>query len=90
MGGPIEEPSPENTLRTQVWLFQAPIFRLFHLETPAVAVFFLVTGYAISYRSLQLMSRLTDPASRKSLYSGLLASVFRWSFQLYLPYPALP
>jgi peptidoglycan/LPS O-acetylase OafA/YrhL len=67
------------------WLFQLPILRLFYSGTLAVLVFFLVAGYAISYRSLQLMSRPTDPTSQKSLYSGLSASVFRRFFRLYLP-----
>ena len=67
------------------WLFQLPILRLFYSGSLAVLVFFLVAGYAISYRSLQLMSRPTDPTSQKSLYSGLSASVFRRFFRLYLP-----
>jgi peptidoglycan/LPS O-acetylase OafA/YrhL len=67
------------------WFFQFPIFRLFYSGGLAVLVFFLVAGYAISYRSLQLMSLPTEPTSQKSLYSGLSASMFRRFFRLYLP-----
>ena len=67
------------------WIFQLPILRLAYSGSEAVLVFFLVAGYAISYRSLQLMSRHDDAASQKSLYMGLSASIFRRFFRLYLP-----
>ncbi len=68
-----------------LWIFQLPILRLFYAGSEAVLVFFLVAGYAISYRSLQLMSRPDDAASQKSLYFGLSASIFRRFLRLYLP-----
>jgi Acyltransferase family len=67
------------------WLFQLSVFRLFYSGQLAALVFSLAAGYAISYRSPQLMSRPDDSASQKSLYSGLSASVFRRFFQFYLP-----
>jgi hypothetical protein len=59
------------------WLIQLPVFRLVSSRQLAVLVFFLVAGYALSYRPLQKLSQLDDSTSQKCLYSGASASVFR-------------
>ena len=72
------------------WLFQLPIFRLSNSGTLAVLVFFLVAGYTNSYRLLQLNVPPYRSSFTKVAIFRLSASVYRWSFRLYLPCPALP
>lgn len=47
----------------------------------AVSVFFVISGYALTYKSLVLMRR----KQWDELYNGLCSSLFRRGFRLYLP-----
>lgn len=58
-----------------------PIIRLLYGGTAAVSVFFVISGYALSYRPLKLIrSRNT-----KDLYNTMSSLVFRRLFRLYIP-----
>ncbi|KAB8336730.1 hypothetical protein FH972_021039 [Carpinus fangiana] len=63
------------------WLIQLPIIRAFYSGPPAVSIFFVISGYALSYKPLKQM--------RAYQYDGLLqtmsSSTFRRAFRLYLP-----
>lgn len=62
-------------------LLQLPVIRLFYSGPPMVAIFFVISGYALSYKPLKQM--------RKHEYEGLLStlssSVFRRALRLFLP-----
>jgi peptidoglycan/LPS O-acetylase OafA/YrhL len=62
-------------------LFQLPIIRLFHSGIPMVSIFFVVSGYALSYRPLALI--------RHGLWADLLdnmsSAIFRRGMRLFLP-----
>ena len=63
------------------WPIQLPIVKLFYSGPPAVALFFVISGYALSYKPLRQM--------RARQYDGLMvtmsSAVFRRSFRLFLP-----
>lgn len=63
------------------WLIQLPIVRLFYSGPPMVSIFFVVSGYALSYKPVRQM--------RARQYDGLLqtmsSSAFRRAFRLFLP-----
>jgi len=63
------------------YLFQLPIIRLFYSGPPMVAIFFIISGYALSYKPLKQM--------RSRQFEGLLhtlsSSVFRRGLRLYVP-----
>lgn len=62
-------------------LLQLPIVRLFYSGPPMVAIFFVISGYALSYKPLKQM--------RNKEYAGLLStlssSIFRRALRLFLP-----
>jgi peptidoglycan/LPS O-acetylase OafA/YrhL len=66
------------------WLIELPILRLPYLGLPMVNIFFIVAGYVISLKPLQLMHANTT-ASREKLLQTMCSSVFRRLFRLYLP-----
>ncbi|KAL9057600.1 MAG: hypothetical protein Q9162_002215 [Coniocarpon cinnabarinum] len=63
------------------YLIQLPIVRLFYSGPPMVSIFFVISGYALSYRPVRQM--------RAKQYDGLLAtmssSVVRRPIRLFLP-----
>ena len=63
------------------WLIQLPIVRLFYSGPPMVSIFFVISGYALSYKPLKQM--------RAKQYDGLMktlsSSVFRRPLRLFLP-----
>lgn len=63
------------------WLIELPIIRLPYLGLPMVNIFFLVAGYFIALKPLQLMHR----NSNEKLLLTLCSSLFRRFFRLYLP-----
>ena len=69
---------------THRWLIELPIVRLPYLGLPMVNIFFIVAGYVIALKPLQLMHKNTA-ASRQKLLQTLCSSVFRRVFRLYLP-----
>lgn len=68
----------------QPWLYQLfklPIIRLFISGPPQVALFFVVSGYAISYKPLRLMRQ----GRFAEVGATLCSSVFRRHTRLFLP-----
>jgi len=62
-------------------LLQLPIVRLFYSGPPMVAIFFVISGYALSYKPLKQM-RSRD---FEGLMTTLTSSVFRRPVRLFLP-----
>lgn len=62
-------------------ILQLPFIRIFHSGTAMVGVFFVISGYVLSYRALQLI-RLDDPVS---LHNSLASSTFRRAMRLFFP-----
>ena len=63
------------------WFFQLPLIRVVHSGRFMVAIFFVISGYVLSYRSLKL-AREGKPAE---LLDSLASSVFRRWLRLHLP-----
>ncbi|KAI9651541.1 MAG: hypothetical protein M1831_000778 [Alyxoria varia] len=63
------------------WPIQLPIVKLFYSGPPMVAIFFVISGYALSLKPLKQM--------RARQYDGLMVTLssatFRRSFRLFLP-----
>ena len=68
--------TPENE-----YLIQLPIIRLFYSGRASVAVFFVISGFVLSYKPLKQI-RATQLAS---LLDTLASSVFRRGLRLYIP-----
>lgn len=69
--------SPEDN-----YIHQLPIFRsIWGAGSSAVSVFFVISGYAVTVRSLSLLRR----KQYDDLYKGLCSSLVRRGFRLYLP-----
>lgn len=58
-----------------------PIVRLLHEGATAVNIFFIISGYVVSTRALELIAS----GQRDKVMQGLSSSVFRRGFRLYLP-----
>lgn len=67
--------------KTDYYFFQLPVVRIFLNGTAAVAIFFVISGYALSYHALKLIHGNQKPQVLDSLSS----SVFRRCFRIYLP-----
>jgi peptidoglycan/LPS O-acetylase OafA/YrhL len=64
------------------YIHQLPIFRsIWGAGSSAVSVFFLISGYAITVKSLHLLRQ----RQYDDLYKGLSSSLIRRGFRLYLP-----
>ena len=63
------------------WLIQLPIVRLFYSGPPMVSIFFVISGYALSYKPLKQMRA----GQYDSLLATLSSSVFRRPVRLFLP-----
>ena len=64
------------------YLHQLPIFRsIWGAGSGAVSTFFVISGYAITIRSLSLLRQ----RNYEDLYNGLCSSFFRRGFRLFLP-----
>ena len=63
-------------------IFQLPLIRTFFVSGgAAVAVFFALSGYVLTYRSLKCMRT----GQRDKIYPAVASSMFRRGFRLYLP-----
>ncbi|KAE9364729.1 hypothetical protein N431DRAFT_431538 [Stipitochalara longipes BDJ] len=63
-------------------IFQLPLIRtIFVSGGAAVAVFFALSGYVLTYRSLKCMRT----GQRDKIYPAVASSMFRRGFRLYLP-----
>lgn len=63
------------------YIVQLPFIRLFYAGPSMVMTFFVVSGFALSYKSLSLLRKGSLEAALQSLSS----SVFRRPFRLFLP-----
>lgn len=64
------------------YLHQLPLIRsIWGAGSGAVATFFVISGYAITVKSLTLLRQ----GNYEGLYNGLCSSLFRRGFRLYLP-----
>jgi hypothetical protein len=63
------------------WFFQLPLLRVVHSGRFMVAIFFVISGYVLSYRSLKL-AREGKPIE---LLDSIASSVFRRWLRLHLP-----
>lgn len=62
------------------WL-QLPVVRLIYSGPPAVSLFFVISGYALSYKPVRQMHK----SQHAELLHTLSSSVFRRTLRLYLP-----
>ncbi|KAK6497804.1 hypothetical protein TWF481_012206 [Arthrobotrys musiformis] len=63
-----------------------PILRLFYSGTPMVKIFFVISGFALTYKPVKLMRK---PGSQGSLMKTLASSAFRRYLRLFLPCAAV-
>jgi peptidoglycan/LPS O-acetylase OafA/YrhL len=61
-------------------LFKLPILRILY-SGPTVAIFFVVSGYVVSYKPLKLIRK----GQHEALIHALISSVFRRGMRLFLP-----
>jgi hypothetical protein len=71
-------------VQTDHW-FQLPIIRLLYNGQAAIAVFFVLSGYVLSYKPLKLM----HTREFENLQQCLASSIFRRWLRLFLPVSAL-
>ena len=63
------------------WIFQLPIIRLLYSGVPMVAIFFLISGYALSHKPFS-----TIRSESWDQFSDIMASaIFRRGIRLFLP-----
>lgn len=62
-------------------LLQLPVVRLLYGGPPMVAIFFVISGYALSYKPVRLMRA----QKHEELMVAMTSSVFRRAFRLFLP-----
>ncbi|GAP83202.2 putative hard surface induced protein 3 [Rosellinia necatrix] len=74
-----DEPAPTTSRYTSLW--RLPFVRLLYSGPSMVCVFFVISGYALSLRPLQLARRRQGEAFARATSS----LVFRRLFRLYLP-----
>jgi peptidoglycan/LPS O-acetylase OafA/YrhL len=67
------------------YIFQLPIFRLIYNGQAAVTIFFVLSGYVLSYKPLKLI----QSRDFEKLQSSLGSAIFRRWFRLFLPVAAL-
>ncbi|KAK5036375.1 hypothetical protein LTS07_002102 [Exophiala sideris] len=60
---------------------ELPIIRLFYSGAPMVAIFFVISGYALSFKPLGLMSK----NQLSPIYNSLASSLFRRGIRLFAP-----
>ncbi|KAJ1333168.1 acyltransferase family protein [Microdochium nivale] len=62
-------------------VLQLPFVNLFYAGAAMVAVFFVISGFVLTHRSIQQMHR----RAYADVYSGLTSSTFRRAVRLYVP-----
>ncbi|THW21058.1 hypothetical protein D6D23_06599 [Aureobasidium pullulans] len=76
--GTVKDPKFPNENRH---LLQLPILRLLYSGEAMVAIFFVISGYALSLKALKLIRK----SSHDQLMRTLTSSILRRPFRLYLP-----
>lgn len=69
------------SVRTQVWIMRVPFIRLLWYGKAAVFLFFVISGYVLSYKPLRLVRSKSWLEFQKSISSSFL----RRAMRLYLP-----
>ncbi|KAE9363262.1 hypothetical protein N431DRAFT_433404 [Stipitochalara longipes BDJ] len=69
---------------TDTYTMQLPILRLFYAGRASVAVFFVISGFVLSYKPLSLL-RLRSSNEKAKVLDVLSSSVFRRFFRLWIP-----
>ncbi|KAI4594367.1 hypothetical protein KJ359_008391 [Pestalotiopsis sp. 9143b] len=77
------EPAEENHYFTQL-----PIIRVMYAGKAMVAVFFVLSGFVLSYSPLQSMTE-PSPSSDSALVTGLCSSILRRGVRLFAPMVAM-
>ena len=72
---------PEDSANTNLWWHQLPIFRLSYSGTAPVAIFFVISGFALSYKPLSLAQQ----GQRTSASHNIASSTLRRAIRLFLP-----
>jgi len=67
---------------TDTYVLQLPILRLFYSGRASVSVFFVVSGFALSYKPLSLLRK---PSTKARVLEVLSSSVFRRFLRLWMP-----
>lgn len=67
-------------------LIHLPILRLFYSGTPMVKIFFVISGFALTYKPVRLMRK---SGSQGTLMKTLASSIFRRYQRLFLPCAAV-
>jgi peptidoglycan/LPS O-acetylase OafA/YrhL len=81
---PTTPPPPASSTYTSLW--RLPFVRLLYSGPSMVCVFFVISGYALSSRPLQLSNHRQASKRNTEAFSRTLSSlVFRRFFRLYLP-----
>ncbi|KAN0104229.1 Acyltransferase family domain containing protein [Hyaloscypha variabilis] len=68
---------------TDIYIMQLPILRLFYAGRASVAVFFVISGFALSYKPLSLLRK--GSSSSGKVLEVLSSSVFRRWMRLWIP-----
>jgi peptidoglycan/LPS O-acetylase OafA/YrhL len=66
---------------TNDWIFQLPFIRIIYSGRFMVGLFFVLSGYVLSYKPLQLIRE----GNTSALLDNLASSVFRRAMRLFLP-----
>jgi peptidoglycan/LPS O-acetylase OafA/YrhL len=73
------------THEKDVYLLQLPYFRLLHSGMFMVALFFVISGFALSYSPLKKINMPSDPSRDSALLRNLSSSLFRRPLRLFTP-----
>lgn len=66
--------------------WRLPLFRpLYHSGNAMVCVFFVISGYVLSVKSLRLLRENNNNNSKEAFYESMTSSIFRRYMRLYLP-----
>ncbi|KAK5560229.1 hypothetical protein LTR46_001979 [Exophiala xenobiotica] len=76
--GPEANPQGQEVTRG---FLRLPIIRLLYSGPPMVAIFFVISGYALSYKPIRLMRS----QSHEQLMTAMSSAVFRRGLRLFLP-----
>ncbi|EPS42399.1 hypothetical protein H072_3601 [Dactylellina haptotyla CBS 200.50] len=67
------------------YFLQLPFIRVLHSGPPMVMVFFIISGFALSYKSVTLMRKPVSYIDSHALLSNIASSIWKRYFRLILP-----
>lgn len=68
---------------TDTYIFQLPILRVLHSGRSSVTIFFIISGFVLTLKTVNAIHHSTNPSH--DVLDGLAGSLFRRPFRLYLP-----